>query len=1244
MRKVMLAAMALISFGLVGCGGGGGGGASNRPPLAIAGGDQAVLAGATVTLDGAASSDSDGRIASYQWTQTGGDEVVLSAASTAQVSFATSALTTDQTLRFQLRVTDDKGAANSDTVSVAVNAAEPVANAGGAQIIMASDVLRLDGSASVDSGGAVTGYSWRQIAGPAGTEIVDADSAQTVVSLPPLSADSLLTFELTVADASGVTAVDTVDVMINLAVPVAEAGIDQTIGERRSVFLDGSGSGDVGASDSINYRWTQNSGPTVSLAGAATSIARFVAPSVDGAAASPVELVFELTVTDGLGASSGDTVTVMVTNTLIAPVADAGASQTIDSTDANVTPQQMTLVGDESSDPDGAIVSYRWEQVSAPLAGVALSSADQANAIVTVADELTDDSEIFFRLTVTDDEGQLDSDTVKLTVLAPAPVASEYSISGVIAVAAASQLDGDVNDRRAIPVANDTLAMAQRMPSPSIIGGYVNQPEQGSDGNSFDDGDLHDRYRVTLLEGQSVLLLIGSRIDADLDLWLYSLDGEVIDSSLSASSNESVVAPADGEYVVDVEAWSGFSNYNLAVGLNETLPSNGYRLSDAIVVNQAVVGRLNDVVAKRAATEAASGYTVLRSGGGSALYQLPAPAVASSRAARLPSQPAAMSVEQAERYATLVAIKQLAASGIGGYSHPNYRLSAQATPNDPRYSQQWHYPLINLDLAWDIATDVHPTGARVAVIDTGSLPDHPDMAGQFSGGYDFISDVSNSGDGDGIDSDPTDPGDGGGSASSFHGTHVAGTIAASTNNNLGVSGVSWKTATKIVPLRVLGEFGGTSYDVAQAVRYASGLDNASGTILDPPVDVINLSLGGASACSTDQQAAFDAARAAGVMVAVAAGNDSSNANSFSPANCDGIYTVSAVDPDLALAWYSNFGSTIEVAAPGGDTSRDRDGDGYPDGVLSTLADDTASALQYEYSFYQGTSMAAPHFAGVLALMKSANPLLTPAHIDAMLAGENITDDIGAVGRDDQFGWGLINARKAVAAALDIGADPPPALLSVSPSRVNFGSSYTESMLTARNAGGGDLAVSSATSSASWLTIVGPDSSDGLGGYLLRVSREGLAEGSYAATVTFESSSNRRVVDVAMLVQSTDFTAEVGPIYALLINDTTEEVVAELPLTALEGEYTYSFVDVPVGSYRILAGSDFDNDLYICDAGEACGRYQTRSNPTVITLVDTDRRDIDFSVEYEVSIAAGADSASTDAGQPRKNRTTRRPAE
>ena len=1121
----------LLSALLASCGGGGGSAAPNVPPQAQAGSDQTVVAGTVVSLMGGASSDSDGRVSSYLWQQLSGDSVELDAGATATASFDSTVIATDQTLQFQLTVTDNDGASAADTVAVEVNA----------------------------------------------------------------------------------------------ALPVADAGVDQSIGERRSVFIGGTGSRDAGGAIT-HYRWLQRSGPAVTLTGADSSQARFTAPSVDGQAQSPVELTFELTVSDEFGETASDAVQVSVTNTLIAPLADAGDNKTLDTTGAEASPLIATLIGGGSSDPDGEIVSYAWQQSGSPIAGIALSNSDQVNATVTISTEQAEDRELFFALTVTDNEGQSDTDTVKVTALAPISTSAQYRISGSIVVAAASQLDSDVNDITTDPFANGSLSSAQLMPSPAIVGGYVNIDGEGTDGNSFDAGDVFDNYRVTLMAGQSVLLLIGNRDDADLDLWLYSLEGDVVDSSLSYSSNESVVAPADGEYFVEVEAWSGFSNYNLAIGLNQSLASNGYRLSDTFVDGQLIAASSPASVSKMAASTSYLGLDKLRGDAGRAqLYQLASGAAATARSAAPATQRSALSAAQRSKYATLLAVKQLHSTAAVDYAHPNYLLRAQAVPNDPRYNQQWHYPLIDLDLAWDITVDSHPSGAKVAVIDTGSLPLHPDLDGQFVGGYDFISSAGSSGDGDGIDSDPSDPGDGGGSPSSFHGTHVAGTVAAASNNGIGVTGVAWKTATKVMPLRVLGEFGGSTYDVVQAIRYAGGLSNDSGSTI-APVDVINLSLGGSGACSSSEQQAFDEVRSAGVLVAVAAGNDSADAADFSPANCEGVYTVSAVDASRSLAWYSNYGDTIELAAPGGDTSRDSDGDGYPDGVLSTLADDSGSALDYEYTFYQGTSMATPHMAGVLALMKSVNPLLTPVHIDVLLASGDLTEDIGAAGRDDQFGWGLINARKAVSAARDTGGDPPPPLLSVSPRQVNFGTSYTQAILTARNAGGDELEVTEVLSSQSWLTIVPSVDDNGLGSYALYAERDGLEPGSYTATVTFNSSAGQSEVAVSLLVVDSDFEPKVGPIYVLLVNNDTEEVVAEQRVTALLGQYQYSFSDIAEGNYRILAGSDFDNDFYICDAGEACGRYQTRSNPTIIELQGGDLADIDFTVEYEVSIAAEAAAA------------------
>lgn len=1238
--------VACLAATLTACGGGGGGGGgssgpANSPPTADAGIDQVVLAGETVMLSALASSDSDGSLDSYLWQQVSGDSVELSAENNADANFSSATISVDQTLQFRLTVTDNDGSSRSDTVAITVNAAQPSASAGVDSVVANTGSFALDASGSSDLGGGIATYNWIQLYGP---EVIlnDTGAITPVVTVPEISSDTLLRFRLTVVDDYSEIDTDSVEVTVNFASPIADAGEDQSISERRSVFLDGADSFDSGGA-LASYFWTQLSGPTVSLSGADSSMARFTAPSVDGEEAGPLELSFQLTVTDNLGSIDTDVVSVRVTNTLIAPVADGGDNKTVDTTGANSSvPVSTSLMGDESSDPDGMIVTYLWEQTSPADPNVQLSGVDQAQATVTIDSELGEDIELFFRLTVTDNEGQTDSDTVKVTALAPREMVSDLAISGTISIAPASQLDSDINDSATTPLANGEFVSAQLMPSPSIVGGYVNIANEGSDGNSFADGDVYDTYRVTLLEGQSVLLLIGSRTDADLDLWLYNLDGDVVDSSLSDSSNESVVAPADGEYFIDVEAWSGFSTYNLAIGLDQAIASNGFRLSDEFIPLQIIAKASENQLAKASQAIATVGMQQLsRGNNGAELYQLVSTSTTRLQAMQSANPRRQIGLDQQQRYSTLLAAKQLQQSGAVQFAHPNYKRKAMARPNDPRYNQQWHYPLIDLDLAWDIAVDVHPSGVVAAVIDTGSLPDHPDLIGQFTGGYDFISDASSSGDGDGIDSDPTDPGDGGGSASSFHGTHVAGTIAAASNNGIGVSGVSWKTATTVLPLRVLGEFGGTTYDVVQAIRYAGGLSNDSGITLPAPADIINLSLGGGGGCSSLEQDTFDEVRAAGVLVAVAAGNDSENAANFSPANCEGVFTVSAVDATRELAWYSNFGDTIEVAAPGGDTSRDSDGDGYPDGVLSTLADDTSSSLQYEYTFYQGTSMATPHFAGVLALMKSANPDLTPEYVDVLLASGSMTDDIGDTGQDSLFGWGLVNARKAVAAAIDVTGEPLPALLVLSPSRVNFGTSYTRAMLTARNAGGGELEVVSVVSSQPWLTLEEPTSGDGLGIYTLLVDREGLAAGSYSAQVTFNSDANQRIVEVSMFVSDSDFSPQVGPIYALLVNNDTEEVVADQALVELEGEYSYSFENLSPGSYRVLAGSDFDNDFYICDAGEACGRFQTRSNPTVIELTDINLTDIDFRVEYEVAISASSEQSTTELALPRKRVTNPR---
>ncbi len=322
------------------------------------------------------------------------------------------------------------------------------------------------------------------------------------------------------------------------------------------------------------------------------------------------------------------------------------------------------------------------------------------------------------------------------------------------------------------------------------------------------------------------------------------------------------------------------------------------------------------------------------------------------------------------------------------YAEPDLIMQKMFTPNDPRYNEQWHYyeatAGLRLPAAWDKSTG---TGVNVAVIDTGYRP-HADLSGQILQGYDFISTAAIANDGNGRDSDASDTGDaivagecGTGSpaqdqSSSWHGTHVAGTIAAKTNNGVGVAGVAYNA--RIVPVRVLGKCGGYTSDIADAIIWASGGAVSGAPANANPARVINMSLGGGGACGTTTQTAINSARSRGTVVVVAAGNENTNASNSNPANCSGVITVAAVNRSGGRAWYSNYGAVVDVAAPGGDTSV------TANGILSTLNAGATAPGADSYAFYQGTSMATPHVAGVVALMLSKNPNLTPDEVEAKL--------------------------------------------------------------------------------------------------------------------------------------------------------------------------------------------------------------------------------------------------------------------
>lgn len=367
--------------------------------------------------------------------------------------------------------------------------------------------------------------------------------------------------------------------------------------------------------------------------------------------------------------------------------------------------------------------------------------------------------------------------------------------------------------------------------------------------------------------------------------------------------------------------------------------------------------------------------------------------------------------------ASLAAVAVAAAADVAVSNAERVRvLRHQWIPNDTMYAQQWSLGTgvggIRAARAWDLT----PSGSiAVAVIDTG-IRSHPDLDAKRMSGYDMISNTFIANDGGGRDNDATDGGDfddaldcsgGINFISTWHGTHVAGIIAASTNNGDGMAGVA--PNARIVPVRALGRCGGTNEDVADAIRWAAGVPVAGVPNNPNPSRVINLSLGGTGPCGSNMQSAVDGALSRGAVVVVAAGNDATLASGFSPANCNGVVSVAASNLLGDLSSYSNFGNTVSITAPGGDF-------GNLPGVISTLNGGITLPGVPSYATYAGTSMAAPHVAGVVALMLTRDPSLTPGQIFNRLRSASRGFPVGsdcaaAVGA---CGSGLLDAFNAVA--------------------------------------------------------------------------------------------------------------------------------------------------------------------------------------------------------------------------------------
>jgi len=820
----------------------------------------------------------------------------------------------------------------------------------------------------------------------------------------------------------------------------------------------------------------------------------------------------------------------------------------------------------------------------------------------------------------------------------------------MLLVPAGTMTDSDFNDHAMDSVSNDSFNQAQQVQAPAIVGGYVNSTGAGPDGRSKSLGDTKDVYIVELEEGQVVELQIAES-GQDLDLFLYDVShggsAPPVQTSVGSQMVEQVQVPKNGTYFIVVrinETKDTASGYLLRIGA--TSPQTNVRvmrLEQDFVPGEMIVRFKEDSGAMddQESHSASMGYASMKArslgmearGGGSGrpvllslgdegrtektLNALGMKSITNPWSGQFSKFSEEDSLA-GRKWETLRVIKAMNLHDDVIYAEPNYiRRAFSVAPNDAYYDKQWHYKMIQLEGAWEFSKG--SSDVIVAVIDTGVLLGHPDLKGRFVDGYDFISDPDSARDGDDvIDPDPDDVGDKVcGDTSSFHGTHVAGTVAASTNNQTGVAGVGWNTS--IMPLRVLGydpdgneeaceAGGGTTYDIMQAVRFAAQMDNDSGSVPPYPADVINMSFGGGDD-SRSERDLFSQVRARGIISVAAAGNSGKKTKEY-PAAYTSVIAVSAVNKDLDLASYSTYGNHVDVAAPGGEMNGGAEG-----GVLSTLGADRFGQITFDYGYSMGTSMATPHVAGVAALMKASYGGLTPQNFESMLVSGQITEDIGVFGKDDKYGYGLIDAYKAVVAAEEAAGNSVPVPdpeLRVVPETLTLSSVNPHKTVYASNKGGGSLKVKKVYSTdTSWLTVEAQNvNTSGLGDYRISAKIFGKTEGVYKGEVVFESEQRNTVrVNVNMEIKGADVFA--GQPYVLLLGADSDNVIQKVAASLYNGIYYYKFSNVPHGLYRIKAGNDLNNNGKLCELGEVCGSYSD------LAVIDVSGKmsDLDIILEY-----------------------------
>ncbi len=796
-----------------------------------------------------------------------------------------------------------------------------------------------------------------------------------------------------------------------------------------------------------------------------------------------------------------------------------------------------------------------------------------------------------------------------------APTPANTALSGTIDIETGTRVDAD--DADTLGLGSAPLLGSQLLPTEFILAGYVSAISGTYSGLNRYPTDPLDTFSMALREGQSVYLQPFSTSEGSSELTLSLVSGSRVIETVSTSSQPDAIrvslpdTESAGAYTLQVEASGATpmlyilstSVAGSALATSFAWPDHDFAPGEAIVELKQDVNR----VSMRSSAAQAAMEPEAELAPGVWLVKAPSSASLSSRAQTKGS--------------TLAWIQALKNRQDVASVTPNYKMRAMgATPvneplyNNPSVGQQWHYELLNAPIAWQLASG-GGAGVTVAVMDTGlyGAPENwhselnANVVQPLPAGTDFVSEGF---DNDfelpaGRDSNPSDPGNAIGT-SVFHGTHVAGTIAAAVNG-VGGAGVAYNAS--LLPLRVLGEGGtGSSADLLAALRWVAG--PASGV---PRADIVNLSLGGLP-FQAQLRDAINYGAGRGVVFVAAAGNSASTLASY-PAAYERVFSVSAVDGAGVLASYSNYGNWIDLAAPGGDASRDGNADGRSDLVSSSSASLVNGTPRETYIGLQGTSMAAPHVSAVFALMKSLNSGLDHQLLSAMLmAGDLTAGDCSSevCPKTAELGWGLLDAGKSVLAA---SAAEVSDFLTATPSILSLSTEGKLSATISLNIYGtepGDIIIDSVSVTAPWLKLdEAPTTVDSETGADIRVTllpsqlEAGVSERTMIV-IEYRGDESRTLEIPVIGQRVTDQQArDAGRHFVLLVDPEPQgefyTTVAQTSAVAENGQYQFSFIpddgvapkrlnEVPPGDYILVAGSDLDNDGLICHAGEACAEY------------------------------------------------------